>query len=160
MNSIFSIRHYYSLFLFAAVLLFAGCGSSVDEAGRHNIRGTVTYDGTPLTTGEVTFSPKETKAPEGAQRAGGIAYIQSDGTYALSRDLGLFEGTYEVRIRSSKQVYKDTKEDVPSNYDPYAANARDVEIVQLIPDKFQTNPQITITVGTDKNQTHDFKLEK
>jgi len=160
MTPFFSIKPYFPLLLVSG-LFVAGCGPRIDEKGRHNIRGTVTYNGTPLTTGEVTFSPLETKAPSGAQRAGGLAHIQSDGTYALTRDLGLFEGTYQVRIRSSKLVYADTKQDVPmSSYDPYAADAKPVAMVQLIPEKFQTKPQITITVGTDKDQTHDFALTK
>ena len=154
----FSIRH-YSLLLLAAGLLFVGCSPRIDEAGRHNIRGKVTYDGNPVTTGTVTFSPLETKAPEGAQRAGGVTHIQSDGTYSLTRDTGLFEGTYQVRIRAFKLVYTDTGKDVSSNYDPYNDTAP-VKTVNLIPEKYHTNPQITVSIGTDKNQTHDLLLEK
>jgi hypothetical protein len=148
-----------SLLLLTVFLFTGGCGPRVDEAGRHNISGKVTYDGNLLTTGEITFSPLETKAPEGAQRGGGVARIQSDGTYSLTRDTGLFEGTYQVAIRSFKLVYKDTGKDVDMRtYSEYEADS--VKMVYLLPEKFYKNPQITITVGADKNQTHDLIVEK
>jgi len=149
---ILSIRH-CSLLLLA---LFVGCGPGVDEKGRHNIRGTVTYDGSLLTVGEITFSPLETKAPTGASRLGGVANIKSDGSYSLTRDSGLFEGTYKVGIRSFKLVHSGSKEDVVGiDYDAAA-----VDMVYLIPKKYESDSGITITVGTDKNQTHNIVLEK
>ena len=152
----FSFKHCSLLLLLALCPLFAGCGPGVDEKGRHNIRGTVTYDGKPLTKGEITFSPLETQAPSGASRLGGFANIQSDGTYSLTRDSGLFEGTYQVGVRSYKLVHQGSKEDVVGNdYDPAAT-----EMVYLIPKKYESSSGITITVGTDKNQTHNIVLEK
>lgn len=156
MTSYFSIRHCSLLFFVALHLLFSGCGPGVDEKGRHNIRGTVTYDDKPLTKGDITFTPLETKAPAGASRLGGVADIQSDGTYSLTRDAGLFEGTYQVGIRSFKLVHSGSKEDVVGiDYDAAA-----VDMVYLIPPKFTSDSGVTITIGTNKNQTHDIVLEK
>ena len=155
-TSYFPIRHCSLLLLVVLCLPLLGCGPGIDEKGRHNIRGTVTYDGSPLTVGEITFSPLETKAPAGASRLGGVATIQSDGMYSLTRDSGLFEGTYQVGIRSFKLIHKGSKEDVVGiNYDAAA-----VDMVYLIPRKYESNSGITITVSTDKNQTHNFDLEK
>jgi hypothetical protein len=133
-----------------------GCGPGVDEKGRHNIRGTITYDGKPLPKGEITFAAIESKAPEGVSRLGGVATIQSDGTYSLTRDAGLFEGTYQVSIRSYKLVHQGSREEVVGiDYD-----GASVDMVYLIPQRYATDSGLTLTVGTDKNQTHDFTLAK
>jgi len=158
MKPFFSTRHYF-LSLLTLSLLFVGCGPRIDEAGRHNIRGVITYDGTPLPTGDIFFTPLETKAPPGAARGGGVAHIQSNGTYSLTRDAGLFEGTYQVAIRSSKVVHKGTGADVDLKTIT-ETEMENTERIHLLPEKFYNDPQITITVGTAKNQTRDFRLEK
>jgi len=90
-------------------------------------------------------------------RGGGVAHIQSNGTYSLTRDSGLFEGTYQVSISSFKHVHKATGEDVNLKTITEMEMAQ-TEKILLIPEKFSRDPQITITVGTDKNQTHDLHL--
>lgn len=79
-----------SIVLLPALLLIIGCGSS-EPMGK--VSGKVTFQGTPVSEGTVTFVNKE----QGDLAAG---ELQPDGTYTLfSTAGGLKPGTYKVAIR-------------------------------------------------------------
>jgi hypothetical protein len=84
-------------FPLCCLLLLAGCGSGHDAS----ITGTVTLDGTALTTGTVTFHPVA---------AGAIAYgqIDSQGNYAVKtgRESGLKPGSYVVTVVATGEPSK------------------------------------------------------
>ena len=69
--------------------LTAGCGSNTAS-----VTGTVTIDGTPVTSGRVVFH-KEGQAPA-------IANIKSDGTFelAIANSKGIQPGHYKVTVAS------------------------------------------------------------
>jgi hypothetical protein len=79
------------------LLLLAGCGSSHDAS----ITGHVTLDGSPLTSGTVTFHPAA---------GGAIAYgqIDSQGNYAVKtgRESGLTPGSYVVTVVATGEPSK------------------------------------------------------
>ena len=151
-------QKYTFLLLFCCLVLLGGCSKS-DEEGRKNITGTVTLDGVKLEKGTIQITPIETKAPPGAGATGGTVDIK-DGKYELKKNLGLFAGTYSVRISNKIIVNARTGEPLedmslymesgPGTYKPQ----------DLLPAKYNTKTELTITVGEDKNQTHDFALTK
>jgi hypothetical protein len=68
-----------SLFLFLAGvgLLLAGCGGGGEPTA--NVNGSVTYDGQPVTSGNITFAPLEGTV---GKPANGL--VQPDGSFTLS----------------------------------------------------------------------------
>lgn len=71
------------------VLLATGCGdgapavsSSQEEA---TVRGTVTYQGTPLAGGEIRFNPANARRPAAVMRT---ARIEKDGSYTIKTLIG------------------------------------------------------------------------
>ena len=145
------------LLLCCCAVLVAGC-TNPDEVGRKNITGTVTLDGVPLEKGTIEFAPVDTKAPANASVVGGNVSIK-EGKYELKRDMGLYAGTYKVRITHSIFVEiktgKPLEDPLLFDEDPYAYKAE-----SLIPEKYNTKTELEITVGEDKDQTHDFALTK
>lgn len=73
----------YSGILGGAILLVAlvGCGPTINLPPLAAVSGTVTLDGTPLTTGMVQFTPDNSKGTQGAASTGAIG---PDGRYTLS----------------------------------------------------------------------------
>jgi hypothetical protein len=75
--------------LLIVLTITAGCGSSTAS-----VTGSVTIDGTPITSGRVVFH-KEGQAPA-------IANIKDDGTFelAIAKSKGIQPGHYKVTVAS------------------------------------------------------------
>lgn len=77
--------------MFAGILfLCAGCGGN----NRQGMTGRVTYDGQPLTYGQIQFDPDTSKGHSGPQGAGEIR----DGQYRTNPNYGPTPGPHVVRI--------------------------------------------------------------
>lgn len=142
-------------FLILSLFIFVGC-SKIDEKGRSNITGLVRFNGDLLSEGDILFAPIDTKAPPEAGIIGGNTTI-TNGKYSLNRDLGLFEGTYSVRISSLKLL--DPKTGLPPSPEKLEANPDAFFHENLIPKKYNDQSELTIHVVGEKNQTFDFDLE-
>lgn len=82
-----------SFFLFALLVLSAGCGENGPV--RYTIRGTIQMpDGKPVPAGEISFEPD---ASAGNHGPGSMVQIK-DGKYSVSRDQGVVGGKYIVII--------------------------------------------------------------
>lgn len=79
------------LAVYCSTLLLGGCSN--DPLGRHAISGTVKVDGTPLSSGDISFQPLE------GQSTSGGAVITS-GDYSVPRAMGLVAGKYRVEIHA------------------------------------------------------------
>ena len=77
----------------AIVLALVGCGQAPT---RISINGTVTFKGTPIADGWITFVPKD--AEKGTQEAAHIV----DGKYQLPAANGLLPGEYRVAITATQ----------------------------------------------------------
>ena len=107
-------------------LTASGCGSSQELAP---VRGKVTYNGKPLSTGVVMFQP-----PSGPPARG---RIQSDGTFELEmlgEGTGAPLGTNRVRV-SSREPLADTSTEtglgrllIPKRYADFATSGLTVEV--------------------------------
>jgi hypothetical protein len=85
------------LFGMAMLACFGGCGDGLDLA---EVRGTVQYDGKPLTQGKVLFA-----SVERGKRAAG--QINQDGTYVLSTMRpgdGATPGKYKVTVVTDLEI--------------------------------------------------------
>src|SRR5689334_1330990 len=76
----------------AACLALAGCGGGT--AGRYEVAGAVTYDGKPVPTGKVYFTPDASKQNAGPQGVGDI----KDGRYDTRQGKGGPGGPVLVHI--------------------------------------------------------------
>jgi len=82
-----------------ALLALTGCGESGPRT--IEVRGTVTYQGTPLEGGTISFFP--TRSHEGLPRRPALGQIESDGTYQLTTFAngdGVLPGEYTVAVTS------------------------------------------------------------
>lgn len=150
---------YFTLSLFvlcSTFLLTSGC-KKIDEEGRKNLSGKVTLNGDILEKGDISFIPMTTSAPVDASRQGGSAPITA-GVYSLKKDLGLFPGTYKVQIVAVEITDPKTGK-APSNVE-FSTDPGLYKINVLVPEKYNTKSNLTITVVEDKNQTFDFDLKK
>ena len=91
-----------TMFVAAALLLFAiGCGDG--RGTRVPVSGTVTINGSPLTTGSVTFLPEAGSVNSRA----GAGTLDSDGRFRVTSYKafdGLLRGKYSVIITSSEEI--------------------------------------------------------
>ena len=132
------VHRFFSLAALVPVLLL-GCGKTQSAS----VRGTVTYNGKPLTTGSVTFHPV-TDGPVA------IGDIQSDGTYSLQTgtESGLGPGEYRVTVVATGPIPPPT----PQNTEPLPE--------LLIPARYAdvTTSGIQRTVAAGSNQI-DLSLD-
>jgi uncharacterized protein (DUF2141 family) len=103
--------------LAAVTLLAAGCGGGASTAS-----GTVTFDGTPIDNGAITFVP-ETPAKDQPK----VSEKIYDGKYTIDATRGLLPGKYKVEINWNKKTGRkmstgsdgladETKEGLPAKY--------------------------------------------
>lgn len=121
-----------SLLVFGIVLVSAvGCESRPVEP-RNTISGTVSYDGTPISNGEITFTSQEDIA-KGTEAIG----IIKDGKYSLE----VTPGNKTVRISSripdgpeDATGVTPTKETIPAKYNTQST------LTETIPESSKTIP--------------------
>jgi hypothetical protein len=128
-----------------AITLLTGCGGESTTT----VQGTITFNDQPVTTGLINFMPSQGKPFGGA--------IQSDGTYSYDMP----PGEYKVRIDSPPPTPAGLQEGsaVTSNApSPQAASGRPGQ--GQVPAQFASydTSGLTLTVGSESPQQHDFKL--
>ena len=120
-----------------------GCGSS--QIKTEPVSGVVSFNGTPLTTGTVTFVPESGTANDAPQSLGSIG---EDGAYKLGTGIaeGAPPGSYKVDVTSS----------VPSDpTDPYSLPK------SVIPAKYASSDTTDLRVEVIKSPgagAYDLKL--
>ena len=79
-----------TILAFVCAVIFLGCGPGI---AKHKVTGNVDIDGQPLTEGQLTFQPIDTKVPpEGTAIKGG--------KYSVD----IAAGSYKVRVIATKKV--------------------------------------------------------
>lgn len=123
----------FGLALLVAVALLTGCDSG-PKMGK--VSGTVTMDGQPAPSLEVSFEPKDATLGTTA-----IGYTKADGTYELhypGNELGAPVGEYTVSISPAE---------LDSETPPPA-----------VPERYNAQTELSFTVEAGDNQA-DFPLE-
>jgi hypothetical protein len=119
-----------------------GCNSRQERA---SVSGKVTFDGQPLSNGQIVFEPM------GAGRLG-IAQI-ADGAYTMPAQQGPSPGKYLVRITANRP----TGEKVSAG--GRAADAAPVDVVeQFIPPRYNDRSELNVEIGAEGEVVRDFEL--
>jgi hypothetical protein len=127
----------------AAVLVaILGC----NKESRTAVSGTVTFDGLPLSTGQIVFEPTS------AGRLG-IAQI-SNGTYAMSATQGPTVGKYVVRITANRPSGRKTKTGGGRDTNAFVEQQE-----QFIPTKYNDQSELTTEVSGEGSIVRDFMLK-
>jgi len=122
---------------FAGLLMLVaiGCGDSGPK--QLDVSGSVTYDGTDVSSGEIFFTSDD-------KSIGAVEAKIKDGKYTTK----LREGKHKVEIRASRVV--------PGKKGPMGTEDL---LEAYIPKKYNDQSTLTVEVGAGKT-THDFKLDK
>ncbi|AWM40554.1 hypothetical protein GobsT_09300 [Gemmata obscuriglobus] len=118
----------------------AGCGGGGGSA----VEGAVTYDGTPVKAGAISFIAADTKGGG----SGGAAIV--DGTYKIPGEPGLKPGKYKVEIRWAKPTGKKFKSESGDMLDMTEEG---------LPEKYHIKSELTAEVTSGPNKI-DFTLAK
>jgi hypothetical protein len=123
----------------AAVMVAAGCSGN----RRVPVEGTVTYDGTPIPIGTITFIPTFEKGEGGGGRI-------ENGRFKLDAAASLMPGPYKVEIRWAKPTGKKYKNEFGEEFD---------RTQEGLPDKYHSQTTLTAYIEPGM-QPLDFNLEK
>ena len=131
--------------LASLVLVFSlsGCG---EESGRFAISGNVSYDGQPITKGNIGFISTESDTTKSA----GTDIV--DGHYEIPRNEGPLKGSFMVVIYAERPSGRKLQADEGST--------ETVEqIEQYIPGVYNDRSTLTVEITGDRDDLH-FDLEK
>lgn len=129
----------------AVIVLAAGCGEG-DGLPRQAVWGTVKYDGQPLKSGVIQFSPDDPGMKDPV--TGGSAI--GDGSYSVDRALGLVPGKYKVSISSASSA-------TAGGEAPGSGGALPKE---ALPAKYNTRSELTAEIKAGESKAIDFELAK
>jgi hypothetical protein len=124
------------------LFLTAGCGG---DSRRQAIEGTVTLDGQPLETGQISFRPQ----PGSPGPTAGAPIAQ--GRFSIKPKGGTFAGGFRVEITASRP----TGRKVP---DRFTGSPVD-EISQYLPAKYNTQSELTAQVKAEGPNRFEFTLD-
>lgn len=133
-----------------SVILLTGCSGSDHVDGRYAVRGTVTLDGEPLATGNITFSPTD-------PRGRGTGSVITDGQYDIPAAKGLAEGDYRVAISSTGEKKVDDGEARARMLSQPGGSGTPKEI---IPAMYNTQSKEKITVQEGERNIFDFDVKE
>ena len=133
-----NLRLRIALTALAPLVCFAGCGGSAAPS----LKGRVTLDGAPVTSGSIVFLPEQS---EGRKAAAAI----EDGNYTVPAEEGLLPGKYRVEVSWQKPTGKK----IPSA-DPGMLTD---ETKEAIPAKYNSNSTLTAELAPGE-ASKDFAL--
>ena len=139
-RSIFSVRFSAVVVLAVLALPIVGCQKGFDYNGK--VRGTVTLDGKPLTSGNVISTPLD-----GGRGASGT--IQSDGSFVLTtgQDIqGVAPGSHRLAVVA---------------YDTAGSTEPQIEVAMnlLVPERYTDPGRSGFTLDVVAGQEHEIELK-
>jgi hypothetical protein len=139
------MRLSYHIVVLLLILCPLGCGNSGPQ--KSALSGTVSYDGTPVADGRITFVP----TGEQGTSAGDVI---KDGKYSIAADKGPTFGKYKVQINWSKKTGNQIEVGSPA-----PPGTKIDEVKEAIPVKYNAQTTLEKDVNSAK-QVIDFPLEK
>lgn len=132
-----------AVLVMAGLVTSAGCGGAAGTIPRGAVEGTVTLDGAALPDGVIRFTP--TAGTTGPMVEAPIA----NGAFSLPKATGPCVGTQRVEILSFRTTGKKlVNEGIESD-----------EIVQVVPDRYNSASELTVTIAAGANALAPFALE-
>lgn len=126
------------------LVAIVGCGGGTsDPLNRQDVAGQVTFGGSPLDTGSISFEPQDASV----STSGGA--VIENGKFALPKGRGLAPGTYAVRITSAEQGAGEVEE---------APGDSSVVSKERIPANWNTQSDQTVTVEAGGENSFDFSI--
>ena len=143
-------------------LLAAGCGTAprVDysKVDLVDVSGTVMLDGMPLPNAVVTFESENGRFSYGLTDADGYYTMRFD-----SRMNGVTPGKKIIRISTTRRIAGlntiQGGEAPRGEIEGEEGMERPPAQLELVPEKYDTESELTRMVKPDEDQTFDFKLE-
>ena len=123
-------------------LLLGGCGG--DGIPRVAVEGSVSFEGSPVTEGSITF------IPVAAGPAAGTTI--ENGRYLIAEDKGPSPGEYRVEIRSPRLTGKQALGTDGVTMEPV--------IEEGIPAKYNSKTELKSTLASGQKNQVDFDLKK
>ncbi len=134
------------MFLILPLATAFGCGGSGPPRGE--VQGTVTFNGTPLESGSIAFTPIEgTKGPSTGGRI-------SDGAYHIPENEGPVVGQHCVEIRATRP----TGEQVKAGEGADDPEAMVDQVEMFIPAEYNSQSTLTAEIQAGTNEL-DFDLQ-
>ncbi|EAQ77928.1 hypothetical protein [Blastopirellula marina] len=134
------------LAIILAASLLSGCSGNAGPK-QVPVSGAVEYNGQPVTTGTIGFSPVETTQGKA------VSANLVDGRYETAPDQGLEVGRYKVVVVAMEAI--------PEGVDPASVSSSTPKGAQIIPTKYShaetSDLEIDIT-ESDSQVEKDFKL--
>lgn len=128
----------------------SGCGSDKSTA---EVTGRVTFEGTPATTGTITFYPAKGRASVGS--------IHEDGSYELFN--GALVGDHTVTIEAFEstgtQPLPISFEDELKNPRALTSGGQAPNIVWLVPEEFASQTETTLTAKVEPGKTNEINFD-
>lgn len=132
-----------AVLVMAGLVTGGGCGGAAGTIPRGAVEGTVTLDGAALPDGVIRFTP--TAGTTGPMVEAQIA----NGAFSLPKATGPCVGTQRVEILSFRTTgRKIVNEGVESD-----------EIVQVVPERYNSASELTVTIAAGANALPPFALE-
>ncbi len=122
------------------LILFAGCGSSVTR-----IAGSVTFNGTPIEEGSISFEPVDGK---GTVLGGPIAA----GRYEINSDFPVMGENKLVRIIGVRKTGRKVR-------NPESATEMVEEVEMFVPRQYNLESTQTVQVKSNVPNTRNFELK-
>jgi hypothetical protein len=136
--------------VFAAIIAaMSGCGTS----SRAAIKGTVSVNGQPLESGDISFSPVSS---HGGPTAGAAI---ARGGYNIPAEQGLLPGDYKVQIHAFRGTGKKTWDGMGEPNAPASQKHYVEETEQFIPAQYNEATELTATIVAGKKNDLKFDLQ-
>jgi hypothetical protein len=156
-----AIKSSVALAVSASLLIVLGCGDESGIAKRYPVRGTVTYKGTNVAKGQISFIPE---SKDGRAANGEI----SDGAYFLTTAVngdGALPGKYKVTISALEVELPPEAKSGPGGGQAFAQSKARGEVMKkaksLVPAKYGAIDKTSLgaEVEAKPNNKIDFPLD-
>jgi hypothetical protein len=135
------------------VLVGAGCGGDPDDLPREQVSGKVSFDGQPITKGNIQF------IPAGSVQVTQIGAMINDGSYLIERKEGPVPGVYRVMVNAPDLRSEANLAGIPGKENEAPGARQSMAPKDRIPKKYNVASTLTAEVKAAGPNKLDFDLK-